>query len=168
MTVRDMTADDLEAVRAIYNHAVEKTTAVWTETTRSEEQQRAWFEEKQAAGWPVLVAVEDGDGSGGGALGYATLGSFRSQPGFCRTAEHSVYVAPTARRRGVGRELLEALLERAEGMPLWAIVGVISADNVASLALHESLGFEQVGCLPGVGVKWDRQLDAVFVQKTLG
>ncbi|WP_165700649.1 GNAT family N-acetyltransferase [Alienimonas californiensis] len=159
-----MTAADLEAVRSIYNYSVEKTTAVWTEATRSDAEQRAWFAEKQAGGWPALVAVEtDGDA----VLGFATLGAFRSQPGFCRTAEHSIHVSPAARRRGVGRELLEALLVRASAMPLWAVVGVISADNVASLALHESFGFQEVGRFPGVGVKWDRRLDAVFVQKTL-
>jgi len=169
--VRDMTAADCEAVRAIYRHSVEHTTAVWNDVARSAEEQRAWFEEKQADGWPILVAVEEGaevEKDAAAVLGYATLGPFRPQSGFRRTAEHSVHVAPAARRRGVGRALLEALLNRSEALPLWALIGVISADNVASLALHAALGFEEVGRFPGVGEKWNRRLDAVFVQKQIG
>ncbi|NNJ24353.1 GNAT family N-acetyltransferase [Alienimonas chondri] len=166
VTVREMTAADLEPVRLIYNSSVEHTTAVWTEETRDAAEQRAWFEEKQAAGWPILLAVDEN--AADPVLGYATLGPFRSQPGFCRTAEHSIHVAPAARGRGVGRSLLAALIERAEALPLWGLIGVISADNAASLALHAALGFEEVGRFPGVGLKWGRRLDAVFVQKRIG
>ena len=77
MTIRDMTAADLSAVRAIFNHAVKHTTAIWTETPRTEAEQRAWFDEKTAASWPALVAEEGGD-----VLGFAALGPFRPQPGF--------------------------------------------------------------------------------------
>ncbi|MFH5806299.1 GNAT family N-acetyltransferase [Alienimonas sp. DA493] len=157
-----MTAADLDAVRAIFNHAVEHTTAVWTETPRSDSAQRAWYEEKQAGDWPTLVAE-----AAGAVVGFAAVGPFRPQPGFRETAEHSVYVAPTAQGRGVGRALLTALLDRAPAAGLRCLIGVLSADNAASLKLHAALGFEEVGRLPGVGVKWNRRLDAVFVQRAL-
>ena len=163
MTVRDMTAADLEAVRAIFNHAVAHTTAVWTEEPRTAPEQRAWFDEKRAGGWPALIAEDAGE-----VVGFAALAPFRPQPGFRETGEHSLYVAPAAQGRGVGRALLMAILERAAGRSLRNLIGAISADNPASLALHASLGFEEVGRMPGVGVKWDRRLDAVFVQKLVG
>ena len=112
---------------------------------------------------PALVAEE-----GGAVLGFAALGPFRPQPGFRETAEHSLYVAPAARGRGVGRALLTALLTRAAAKPARTVIGVISADNAASLALHAACGFAEVGRLPEVGVKWGRRLDAVFVMKILG
>ena len=162
MTVRDMTAADLEAVRAIFNHAVAHTTAVWTEALRTEAEQREWFTEKQTVGWPTLVAEEAGE-----VIGFAALFPFRPQPGFRETAEHSLYVAPAAQGRGVGRTLLTATIERAADRGLRNLIGAISADNPPSLALHRSLGFTEVGRMPGVGVKWGRRLDAVFVQKML-
>jgi phosphinothricin acetyltransferase len=163
VTVREMTAADSGAVRAIYNHAVEQTTAVWTEEPRTTAEQRAWFEAKRADGWPALVAEE-----AGAVVGYAALGPFRPFPGYRETAEHSLYVAPASQRRGVGRALLTALLDRAAERGQRNLIGVISADNPASLALHAGLGFREAGRLPGVGVKWSRPLDAVFVQKTPG
>ena len=158
-TVRDMTAADLAAVRAIFNHAVDHTTAIWSEAHRTADEQAAWFAEKTAGDWPALVAAD-----GEEVLGYATLGPFRPQPGFRLTAEHAVYVAPTARRRGAGRALVAALLERAAAKGLRVVIAAVSGDNPGSLALHEGLGFREVGRLPGVGVKWGRPLDAVFLQ----
>ena len=131
--VRDMTAADLPAVRAIFNHAVDHTTAIWSETHRTETEQAEWFESKRAANWPCLVAA-DGDA----VLGYAALGPFRPQPGFRHTAEHAVYVAENARRRGVGRALVAAILGRAMGRGLRVVIAAVSGDNPGSLALHES------------------------------
>ena len=162
--VRDMTAADLPAVRAIFNDAVDTTTAIWSETHRTADEQAAWFAEKTAGSWPCLVAAEPG----GNVLGYAALGPFRPQPGFRRTGEHAVYVAPAARRRGVGRALVSALLARAPGRGLRVVIAAVSGDNPGSLALHEALGFREVGRLPGVGEKWGRRLDAVLLQWDAG
>ena len=159
MHVRDMTAADLPAVRAIFNDAVDRTTAIWSETHRTEAEQAVWFEEKTAGDWPCLVAAE-----GDAVLGYAALGPFRPQPGFRHTGEHAVYVAPAARRRGVGRALVSAILDRAEGRGLRVVIAAVSGDNPGSSALHEELGFREVGRLPGVGEKWGGRLDAVFLQ----
>ena len=159
MHVRDMAAADLPQVRAIFNDAVANTTAIWSETPRTEAEQVEWFVQKRAGDWPCLVAAD-----GGRVLGYAALGPFRSQPGFRHTGEHAVYVAADARRRGVGRALVRAVLGRAAGRGLRVVIAAVSGDNPGSLALHEELGFREVGRLPGVGVKWGRPLDAVFLQ----
>ena len=157
--VRDMTAADLPAVRAIFNHAVDHTTAIWSETHRTEAEQAEWFAQKVAGNWPCLVAAD-----GGAVLGYAALGPFRPQPGFRHTAEHAVYVAENARRRGVGRALVAAILGRAKGRGLRVVIAAVSGDNPGSLALHGALGFREVGRLPGVGEKWGGRLDAVLLQ----
>lgn len=160
--VRDMTAADLDAVRAIFNHAVAHTTAIWSEELRTEAEQRAWFEAKRTDGWPALVAAD-----AGGVLGFAAVGPFRPQPGFRHTGEHAVYVAPEARRRGVGRALVEAVLDAAAALGLRVLIAAVSADNPASLQLHAELGFTEVGRLPGVGEKWGRPLDAVLLQRSV-
>ena len=159
MRVRPMTAADLPAVRAIFNDAVATTTAIWSETPRTGDEQAAWFAEKTAGGWPCLVAADGDD-----VLGYAALGPFRPQPGFRRTGEHAVYVAAAARRRGVGRALVAAIQAAAVGKGGRVVIAAVSGDNPGSLALHAGLGFREVGRLPAVGEKWGRDLDAVLMQ----
>lgn len=83
------------------------------------------------------------------------------------TVEHSVYVAPEAQRRGVGRVLLDALIARATAEGLHVMVGGIDADNAASLALHRALGFEEAGRMGEVAAKFGHWLTLVFMQRRL-
>jgi L-amino acid N-acyltransferase YncA len=152
----------LPGILAIYNHAVEHTTAIWNDTLVDRENRRAWWRGRVDAGFPVLVAVE-----GEQVLGYASYGPFRAFDGYRLTAEHSVYVAEAARRRGVARALMTALEERARAAGLHVLIGGIAADNEASLRLHAALGYRETGRLPQVGQKFGRWLDLVFLQKLL-
>ena len=106
----DATEDDLPAILAIYNDAVRNTTAIWNEAEVDYADRLAWLLGRQSNGFPVLVVK----GEGGSILGYASYGEWRSWDGYRHTVEHSVYVAPNARGRGVGRELLTALIMRAK------------------------------------------------------
>ena len=99
---------------AIYNRAVAHTTAIWNDVVADLENRRAWWRGRVDAGFPVLVAVE-----GGTVLGYASYGPFRAFDGYRHTAEHSVYVAEAARRRGVAEALLRALEERRAALGAW-------------------------------------------------
>ncbi|MBL28741.1 MAG: GNAT family N-acetyltransferase [Rhodospirillaceae bacterium] len=163
MVVRDATGADQEAVRLIYNRAVLGSTATFDFKPRSEADQARWFAAKTEAGFPVLVAERDR-----AVLGFSSYGGFRSAwPGYRHTIEHSLYVAETARRQGVGRHLLAALIERARTDGHHVMVGGIDAANEASLRLHESLGFERVGLMPEVGRKFGRWLDLVLMQRWL-
>ncbi len=159
----DAAPSDLGAIRGILNQAVRETTAVFHESERSEAEMSDWFGLRIAEGFPVLVA-KGGDGA---VLGYASYGSFRPFAGFAGTGEHSVYVAPGAQGRGVGRRLLDALIVRARADGLHVLVGGLEAGNVASLALHERAGFVETGRMPEVGRKFGRWLTLVFVQKVL-
>lgn len=123
---------------------------------------RDWLAARHAGGYPVVVAEEDGQ-----CLGYGSFGPFRAGEGYAGTVEHSVYVARDARRRGVASALLSHLIETAARQGYRRMVGGISADQPASLALHRKLGFEEQGRLFGVGQKLGRPLDLVLMVRAL-
>jgi phosphinothricin acetyltransferase len=160
-TIRPATEGDLPAILAIYNDAVMKTTAIWNEAPSDLSGRQVWFNARRQAGFPVLVADE------GKVLGYGTFGEFRPFDGYRMTVEHSLYVLDEAQGRGIGRMLLAALIEEARRMGKRVMVGAIDGSNYASLALHETMGFEQTGRMPGVGEKFGKPLDLVLVQLTL-
>lgn len=157
------TAADLPQITAIYNDVIATTTAVFSEVPVTVEDRAAWLAEKRAAGLPVLVA-RDGDV----VAGFATYGPFRPWPGFRTSVEHSVHVARSHRRRGLGRRLVQALLDEATAAGLHVMVAGVDGSNAASIALHEALGFEQVGRMPEIATKFDRWLELVFLQRRLG
>ena len=165
MTISILDADEscLPGITAIFNHAVRETFSIWSETETTLELRRAWMQARKAAGFPVIVAVD----STGDVLGYGSFGLFRDFPGYAKTVEHSVYVAPAAQRRGVGRAILDELVQRAKKKGLEAMVGGIDSANAGSIALHEQAGFEVQGNLKGVGRKFGKSLDLVFMVKAL-
>jgi phosphinothricin acetyltransferase len=155
----------LPGIQAIFNQAVRETFSIWSETETTLEQRRTWLTARRDGGFPVLVAVEPATPAN--VLGYGSFGVFRDFPGYVNTVEHSVYIAPSAQRRGVGRAVLAELIDRARAKGLAAMVGGIDSANAASIALHEQAGFEVQGCLKGVGRKFGKSLDLVFMVKAL-
>ncbi len=162
MLIRDAQDPDLAGVLEIYNHAVAHTTAIWNDTLVDLENRRQWRAARVGAGFPVLVAVE-----GARVLGYASFGDWRAFDGYRHTVEHSVYVRSDARGGGIGRALMEALIERARAMGKHVMVAGIEAGNAGSIALHLRLGFTQTGLLPQVGMKFGKWLDLAFLQLRL-
>lgn len=155
----------LPAIVEIFNQAVRETFSIWSETETTLDQRRAWLTARRNAGFPVIVAADPARPAR--VLGYGSFGVFRDFPGYVKTVEHSVYVAPAAQRAGVGRALLASLIEQARAKGLEAMVGGIDSANAASIALHEKAGFEIQGCLKGVGRKFGKSLDLVFMVKQL-
>jgi len=162
VTVRDATESDLSAILGIYNQVIRTSAAVYTEQETTLQDRRAWLAQRTGQGYPVLVAEDSADGS---VLGFATFGDFRPWPGYRNTVEHSVYVRANARGRGVGKALIEPLFGRAASLGKHVMVAGIDAANPASIRLHERLGFERVGTLREVGIKFGRRLDLVFMQR---
>ncbi len=162
MQIRDAGIADLEAITTIHNHAVVHTTAIWNEDPVDVDDRAAWLGERSCDGFPVIVASDET-----GVLGYATFGRWRPHSGFRHTVEHSVYVREGAQGRGIGRELMTALIARARERGVHVMVAAVESGNVASVALHERLGFVEVGRLPQVGAKFGRWLDLSFLQLTL-
>ncbi|MBF0861322.1 GNAT family N-acetyltransferase [Gluconobacter kanchanaburiensis] len=157
--IRNAGFDDLPAILRITNDAIENTDALWITTPFTLEQRRQWFEDRQAQGYPVLVAVT----SDGNIAGYGSYGSFRSYEGYARTVEHSVYLSPEYQRLGIGPLLLRALIEYARDAGFHVMVAGITAGNAASVAMHHKLGFRSRGSLPQVGRKRGRWLDLLFM-----
>jgi L-amino acid N-acyltransferase YncA len=162
MIVRDATEADLPAILAITNEAIANTVALWTVTPATLDARQSWFRDRIARGFPVLVSQAEGT-----MLGFASYGDFRPFEGFKHSVEHSVYVDPAAKGRGVGRALLSALVAHATASGKHVMIGGIEANNAASIGLHTALGFVEVGRMPEVGRKFDRWLDLVFMQKKL-
>lgn len=162
MHIRAAKTGDLPAILAIYNDAVETTTAIWNDAPVDLDNRRDWLQARREGGFPVLVAEWDG-----AVAGYATYGPWRAFDGYRHTVEHSVYVDRACRGGGVGRALMQALITDARAHGKHMMVAGIEAGNIGSIRLHEKLGFKQVGLLPEVGTKFGRWLDLAFLQLRL-
>jgi phosphinothricin acetyltransferase len=161
--IRPALRSDLPQILAIYNEIIENSTAVYSLVPTTLEERTAWFDARERAGFPVLVAVD-----GGQVLGFSSFGEFRGAwPGYRYSVEHSVHVRADQRGRGLGRALLQALFPLAVQIGKHIMIGGIDADNAASIRLHEQLGFEKVAHFREVGHKFGRWLDLVFMQRYL-
>ncbi len=149
------------AILEILNEAIVNSTAIYDYRARPPEAMGPWFAAKQAHGWPV-IGVEDEAGT---LLGFASWGAFRAWPAYRYTVEHSIYVHHAHRGRGLGRLLLQAVVDTAREQGVHTLVGGIDAGNAASLALHRALGFEHAGTIRHAGYKFGRWLDLAFVQR---
>jgi len=112
---------------------------------------------------PHLVAEQAGV-----VVGYAYAVPFRKRPAYRYTVKHSIYIHHEHLGRGLGRQLLGALIDTCAAGGYRQMIGYIDPANRASLRLHESFGFRQVGHLPSVGYKFGRWTDSVMMQRSLG
>jgi phosphinothricin acetyltransferase len=160
--VRDATTADLPAIVDLYNALIPTTTITWTEDLDTLEHRKAWFEGRQQDGHPVLVGEDRGQ-----VVGFTNYEHFRGEgkwPGYRSTAELSIHVSQSHWGRGVGRSLIEALVERARTADIHVLVAGIDSANLASIRFHERLGFVEVARMPEVGQKFGRWLDLVLMQ----
>lgn len=160
--LRDAREADLPAVRAIFNHWIEHSTASFRTAPDTDEQTRAWFAGRGPE-HPVLVAEEAGE-----VLAWASLNPHKPANGYRHTVEMSVYVRPDALGRGLGRRLAAELLARAAASGLHAVLGGVCTEQDASRRMLESLGFAKVAHLREVGFKFGRWLDVAYFEKVLG
>lgn len=161
-TIRDMTPADLPAVLDIYNNVILTTTAVYSEAPHTLAMREAWFNERKAAGFPVIVTEEDGQ-----ITGFGTYGHFRAWPCYRFTVEHSLYVEKNQRGKGISKLILNYLINHAREAGMHALIAGVDSDNPASLHLHRSFGFEQVAHFKEVGFKFGRWLDLIFLELLL-
>ena len=164
VTVRHATRADVPAITRIYAHSVEHGTASFELSAPDEAEMARRFIELTAYGFPYLVAVIDGT-----VVGYAYAGPYRTRPAYRFTVENSVYVAHDSHRRGVGKALLQALIDVCTEKGFRLMVAVIGdSKQAASIGLHEDAGFKHVGVFENIGYKFDGWLDSVLMQRALG
>jgi len=161
--IRPATADDIDAVAAIYAHHVRTGLASFEEEPPTADEMRRRFDALCAADMPYLVAEADGR-----VVAYAYAGAYRPRPAYRHSVEDSVYVEAGCGGHGLGRRLLQALIEECTARGFRQMLGIISDVEGPSIALHERCGFSQVGRLRSVGFKHGRWVDTVIMQRPLG
>jgi phosphinothricin acetyltransferase len=156
----------MDAVTAIYAHHVLHGVASFETEAPTAADMRRRRGGVVAKGLPYLVATATEDDS---VLGYAYASLYRLRAAYANTVENSVYVRPDAIGRRIGQRLLTALIDACETSGLRQMVAVVGdSANIASIRLHEKLGFRRVGVLSNVGFKHGRWLDSVLLQRRLG
>lgn len=162
LSLRSFAWRDVPQITAIYRHYVEHSTATFDMEAPGETFIAEKFGHMTELGHPVVVGE-----AGGQLLGYAYASVYRPRPAYRFTCEDTIYCAPDALGRGVGSALLSEVVERSRAFGFRQMIGVITAESVGSIRLHEKLGFRTVGNYTEVGFKFDRWLDIVHMQKTL-
>ena len=159
ITVRSAKENDLQATLDIYNEIIANSTAIFQYEPQTLEMRKAWFTEKKEKNYPVFVAEENNV-----IVGFSAFGQFRNWQAYKFSVENSVYVKADCRGRGIGKLLLQPLIDAAKEMQLHTIIAGIVADNEASLVLHKQFGFVEVAHFKEVGWKFDKWLDLKFLQ----
>ena len=163
-SIRDSTEADLAAIQAIYAHHVLHGLASFEETPPTLEEMTARRNALAERDLPHIVAEVDGR-----VAGYAYAGPYRTRPAYRHSLENSVYVDPDMTRRGIGRALLEVLIERCTALGYRQMIAIIGdSDNHPSIDLHLDLGFERAAVLRSIGFKFGRWVDSVILQRALG
>jgi L-amino acid N-acyltransferase len=157
--IRRATAGDLPAITEIYNDAILKTVATFDTETKTIEDRRAWLEH-HGMKYPVIVAVE-----GGVVKGWASLTPWSDRLAYAGTVEDSVYVKEECRCHGIGKTLLDALMEEGQKAGFHTVIARIAETNDVSIRLHEKAGFKIIGVMVEVGVKFGNLLDVNIMQK---
>ncbi|WP_273791999.1 GNAT family N-acetyltransferase [Brucella anthropi] len=162
--IRDFQPADIETISAIYTEAVLNGAGSYEIEPPTKDDMEKRFAAFVEQGFPILVAEEDGR-----VLGYAYASYFRVRPAYRWLAEDSIYIAPDAKGKGIGKLLLRELIERVAALGFRQLLAVIGdgEHNIGSVKLHESLGFTHCGRIEGSGFKHGRWLDTVLMQLSL-
>jgi len=161
--IRDANEGDLDAVVAIYNAAIPGRLATADTEVVSVESRRAWFHDRDHRRHPIWVSERDGQ-----VVAWLSFGKFYGRPAYAATAELSVYVDPTAQRKGIATELVDAAVARAANLGLSTFLGFVFAHNERSITLCRKFGFEQWGLLPKVAVLDGIERDLLILGRRLG
>lgn len=164
IAVRDSRDDDMPVIQTIYSHHVRTGLGSFEEIPPDVEEMRRRRAVILADQLPYLVAEVDGR-----VQGYAYAGKFRPRSAYRFSVEDSIYVAPEAGRRGIGRALLAELIERCTRDGYRQMIAVIGdSANYGSIGVHAAAGFAEVARLPAIGFKLGRWVDSVMMQRPLG
>ncbi len=164
MKIRPATLSDIPAITRIYADAVRHGTASFELEPPDEAEMTRRMNALLAGKFPYLVAEIEG-----AVAGYAYASLYRTRPAYRFTVENSVYVTPEMHRRGIGRKLLERLIDACTALGFRQMIAVIGDSNqAASIGVHKACGFEPAGNLKNIGWKFGRWLDTPLMQRALG
>ncbi|WP_374631695.1 N-acetyltransferase family protein [Ferrovibrio sp.] len=169
ITLRAAQLSDLPQIQEIYAHHVATGLASFEESPPDLAEMTRRFETLMAAGYPYLVAEVNGPEADSRVEGYAYAGAYRARPAYRFSVENSIYVRADGTRRGLGKRLLEALIDECAKRGYRQMVAVIGdSANHASIGVHAACGFEMIGTLPSIGFKFGRWVDSVLMQRPIG
>jgi len=164
MDIRPAKPADIPEIQAIYAHHVLHGAGTFEEVPPSIEEMQDRYQKIVDHGWSFLVSVDET-----GVLGYAYFNQLRERSAYRHTAEDSIYVREDVRGQGVGKALVQRLLSDAEAAGFRQMIAVIGdSENVGSIGVHTSLGFQRAGLLRASGLKFGRWVDTVYMQRGLG
>ena len=157
--IRKAVLTDVPAITAIYNEAILTTTATFDIEPKSTASQKKWFKAHGPKN-PVMAAEADSK-----VVGWASLSEYSTRCAYTNTAELSLYVKEGFRNQGIGKKLMQAVLEEGNKAGLHTVISKITGGNAVSVHLHHQFGFEDVGVMKEVGNKFDQLLDVYIMQK---
>jgi phosphinothricin acetyltransferase len=164
LAIRSATPADIPAITRIYAHSVRTGTASFELEPPDEAEMTRRMQALLDGGYPYVAAEIDG-----GLAGYAYAGPYRPRPAYRYSVEDSIYIDPHAQRKGVGRGLLENLIEECTRRGFRQMIAVIGdSAQTPSIELHRALGFRMIGNIENVGYKFGRWLDSILMQRALG
>lgn len=162
ITIRNYKQEDLPAILQIINFNIINSTSLYDYNIRSLALQKTILEEKIAKNFPVFVAEINNI-----CVGFGMYAEFRFREAYCFTVEHSIYVDEKYQGLGIGKLLIEKLIEKARNQNLHTMIGVIDSENESSIKFHEQYGFQIVGTIKESGFKFNRWLHSIIMQKML-
>jgi L-amino acid N-acyltransferase YncA len=164
LTLRPSTDADIPAITAIYAHHVTHGTGTFETDAPTQADMTQRRADVLAKGLPYLVAE-----NGGQVLGFAYCQWFKPRPAYRFSAEDSIYLNAEAAGQRIGNKLLTELARQAEAAGVRKLIAVIGdSENVRSIGVHRSVGFRHVGTIESCGWKFNRWLDIVLMEKSLG
>jgi len=161
-TVRSASATDADAIARSYNYYIENTVITFEEEPVSPQAMAARVAEVQGLSLPWLVAEIDKK-----VIGYAYANKWKVRSAYRHSVETTIYLEHGHEGRGVGKTLYAALLPPLRARGIHAVIGGAAMPNEASVALHETLGFDHVATFREVGFKHGRWVDVAYWQLVL-
>jgi L-amino acid N-acyltransferase YncA len=158
MNIRRAILTDLAQITEIYNDAIQKTTATFDIEPKTQAQQESWFSNHDDR-HPVLVATDNGL-----ITAWASLSQWSDRRAYSETAEISVYVREEYRRKGIGKQLMAAIIQEGKTAGLHTVIARIAGSNKVSADLCKSFGFQYIGTMREAGKKFGNLLDVHLMQ----
>ena len=150
-----------KSIISIYNWAIENTTATFDTELKTLSNYSVFLNSFESH--PLLVAVDDTNV----VTGWGCLKRYSDRTAYDDTVELSIYIDPNCHGKGIGNDMMKALLQKADEIKLHVILSRITQESKASINLHEKYGFEHIGVMREVGLKFGKRIDVLLMQKIL-